>query len=299
MYKLKYIILGLLLTSSCNLLAQKIAIYKGGLTLSMSPATIRDSIIIDTTQMSLKYRFSYSPQRKDSVRWGNILLQIGTEVVKQQDLVLYYSHMIDTKKETKGVLSGKVDTQGNSVTNIFSEIYCNRQTGIMTIVCGDFFDRNKMKDYLQQMPDIKWQLQTGEKQVCGYKCYHAIATYGGREWSVWYTTEIPYTYGPWKLNGLPGMILYATDKNNFTFECIEIIQRVSPIVSYHYSSIQHLKNLETYLRYEYNCYEHPYETFSQGGEALLYVSGPDGKAKAIDTSYKVPYVPIEQELSEK
>lgn len=299
MCQLKCFVFGLLLTFSCNLSAQKIAIYKGQLMLNMCPSIIRDSTIIDTAKLSLKYRFTNFTQDKDSIVWCNLLLQIGSRVVKQQDLVMYYSHMINTNREVNSALSRKLDTEGTRVSNLYSEFYCDRQTGLMNVVSGDFFDRNKMKDYVQQMPEIKWTLRADEKQVCGYRCFRAVGTYGGREWSVWYTTEIPYAYGPWKLNGLPGMILHATDHNYFSFECVEIMQRAAPIVRYQYNSMQHVHNLETFLRYERRCYDHPYETFAEGGMAFLYVSGADGHAKAIDDSYKVPHIPIELESGGK
>ena len=45
--------------------------------------------------------------------------------------------------------------------------------------------------------------------VLGMECKKATTNFRGRYWEVWYTEEIPISQGPWKLCGLPGMILKA------------------------------------------------------------------------------------------
>ncbi len=60
---------------------------------------------------------------------------------------------------------------------------------------------------------IKWELIKGEtKEVCGYTCSKARANYSGRTWEVWYAEEIALPFGPWKLVGLPGLVLEAKSK---------------------------------------------------------------------------------------
>ena len=68
-----------------------------------------------------------------------------------------------------------------------------------------------------------WQLQDGDSIVCGYPCHKAITTFRGRTWMVWYTLDLPYSDGPWKFCGLPGLVLYAYDsEDKFRFNCIGI-----------------------------------------------------------------------------
>ena len=52
----------------------------------------------------------------------------------------------------------------------------------------------------------------------------AETDYHGRHWTVWFTPEIPIMDGPWKLQGLPGLILEAyepTGQHTFVVTGIE------------------------------------------------------------------------------
>ena len=79
--------------------------------------------------------------------------------------------------------------------------------------------------YTEKMPEFEWKLQDKDSTICGYVCHKAQSTYRGRTWTAWYTEELPYDNGPWKLCGLPGLILKAEDKKgDFAFTCIGIKQ---------------------------------------------------------------------------
>ena len=54
-------------------------------------------------------------------------------------------------------------------------------------------------------------MKEGKDTICGYVCNIAEGFYGGRQWIVKYAPEIPTQNGPWKLTGLPGLILDAAD----------------------------------------------------------------------------------------
>ena len=67
--------------------------------------------------------------------------------------------------------------------------------------------------------DIRWKLHAETDSVCGMPCQRATATYGGREWTAWFCSEIPSSAGPWRLCGLPGLILRAEADGVHTFTC--------------------------------------------------------------------------------
>jgi GLPGLI family protein len=60
-------------------------------------------------------------------------------------------------------------------------------------------------------PELEWQISNETKEIGGYHCTKAITSYRGRNWIAWFSPDIALPYGPWKLHGLPGLILEAYD----------------------------------------------------------------------------------------
>lgn len=74
------------------------------------------------------------------------------------------------------------------------------------------------------IPKINWTILTETKKIGRFDCNKAICSFRGRDYTAWFTLEIPLPYGPWKLQGLPGLILEAYDTNKeilFYFKSIE------------------------------------------------------------------------------
>lgn len=65
--------------------------------------------------------------------------------------------------------------------------------------------------YREPLDEIAWTVADSTKQILGYECIKATADYHGRKWTAWFAPEIPVQDGPWKLHGLPGMILEAAE----------------------------------------------------------------------------------------
>lgn len=61
--------------------------------------------------------------------------------------------------------------------------------------------------------NIEWNITDKKKTILGYECQKAIGIFRGREYTAWFTSEIPVPFGPWKLFGLPGLIMEAADKD--------------------------------------------------------------------------------------
>jgi GLPGLI family protein len=78
---------------------------------------------------------------------------------------------------------------------------------------------------LDTLPKIEWRIFEDKKTILSYVCQKATGIFRGRTYIVWFTTELPMPAGPWKLNGLPGIILAANDdKNEVFFEAIKMVR---------------------------------------------------------------------------
>lgn len=114
--------------------------------------------------------------------------------------------------------------------------------------------------YEEEMPQIEWELGDSVKTILGYECHEANAHFRGREWHVFYTEEIPVSDGPWKLHGLPGLIMSATDRNgDYRFTCVGVkAKSVKPIGIYDvpYNNTTRRKFYDTLHRYDINPYSY-------------------------------------------
>ncbi len=75
------------------------------------------------------------------------------------------------------------------------------------------------------LPKIAWELVDSYKEIGGYGCQKAEGEFGGRLYEVWFAKDIPIPFGPYKLWGLPGLILEARDEFGlvrFTFAGLEL-----------------------------------------------------------------------------
>lgn len=87
--------------------------------------------------------------------------------------------------------------------------------------------------YEEALESPEWEIISGDTLIVGYNCQKARTHFRGRTWDVWFTPQIPVNDGPWKLCGLPGLILYAKDiKDDFLFECIGIKNGENELVSF-------------------------------------------------------------------
>jgi GLPGLI family protein len=100
----------------------------------------------------------------------------------------------------------KVSPQGDQVVYDFKN----------NILLSNILYRKQI--YVKEIPSkISWKLEKETKKVGNFNCKKATTNFRGRSYVAWYTAEIPVSYGPWKLQGLPGLILEAYDVNKFVY----------------------------------------------------------------------------------
>lgn len=62
--------------------------------------------------------------------------------------------------------------------------------------------------------DINWKIDNEFNVLSGIRVQKATCEFRGRKYVVWFAPEIPTKAGPFKFNGLPGLILSVTDERN-------------------------------------------------------------------------------------
>lgn len=126
-----------------------------------------------------------------------------------------------------GMMAAEID-KGNP--NVFATLGGHKRSFLYKNYSGnqvveeDYFDITPWL-YKEDWVKPEWTITDETKEILGYECVKAVADYRGRKWTAWFTPEIPVQEGPWKLCGLPGLILEAYDANrDYVFECCGLRQ---------------------------------------------------------------------------
>lgn len=80
---------------------------------------------------------------------------------------------------------------------------------------------------------LDWKLTPETKKIEGFNCQKANTSFRGREYEAWFTNDIAVTAGPWKLWGVPGLILEVYDKTQevgFYFKSIALNKPVKEFI---------------------------------------------------------------------
>ncbi|MBS1522097.1 MAG: GLPGLI family protein [Bacteroidetes bacterium] len=83
-----------------------------------------------------------------------------------------------------------------------------------------------METYLidDAMPAMDWKISSDTATYGGLHCQKATTHFKGRDYTAWFCPDMPLHVGPWKLNGLPGVIVEAYDAKKdvqFMFDGVE------------------------------------------------------------------------------
>jgi GLPGLI family protein len=116
------------------------------------------------------------------------------------------TYEIENEKGGSIYLGMKVSKQGDQVTyNI------KKNTMWSNLLYGEHV-------YVKEItPKINWKIEKDTKKIGSFICKKATTFFRGRNYIAWFTSEIPLPFGPWKLNGLPGIILEAYDNNKYVY----------------------------------------------------------------------------------
>ena len=273
-----------------------------------SMAQTKDSI--DVCQFVVAYDYKCHTQDRNGqavVDSFKLAVQVGTHVTKCTG---FYKTMLEDFHEWKNM-----DYQmgeWNARTYNIPTWYINHPDGEMQTL--DVIVPNRYH-VTGVAPKIDWQMSADTLTIGGYSCQKAVGKYAGRRWTVWFTEEVPTMAGPWKLRGLPGLIVKATDAegiHEFLFCGLE--NRQTPIVFRPNSKsikmdqkrfIKHRNKVFTNKQYVANPrYYIPDGALEAAGAIEMWAGGPEpapeDKQTVIDRSMIVPkkvnvYQPLEQE----
>lgn len=159
---------------------------------------------------------------------GNTLLFEYSTTYHKPERNIYHSKLFANKDSSTFYWNDKTEEKNefedsnltisvlDSIGTINQINYSNQQ-----LLTSYTFGRRRL--IKEPVPLMNWKLASGTKIILGYTCKKAELSFRGRDYTAWYTNEIPLNTGPWKFTGLPGAILEAYDANQqINFKCYKI-----------------------------------------------------------------------------
>lgn len=184
------------------------------------------------------YRFYFEYKRQfDTLTYHDtredlIILQVGQNVSKSFSYFTFRSDSLRATPEGDRVLSEMINRALREAMatgerfefpyhrRMITMVYKNHPTGHVTVTDGFGGIHFRYTDYLHPQ---QWILTDSTKTIMGYTCQMAVSVFRGRRWIAWFAPGIPISDGPWKLSGLPGLIMEAYDeKKHFHFNLVGI-----------------------------------------------------------------------------
>ena len=175
--------------------------------------TYRTKSVRDTTKLDSVGRYSYENE--------DMQLEVG-EKVSYFYSATYRAYIENLRKSLDGN-NIQIETSSPARGNLSMDFYRGYPAGKSTYLDEVLSEKFRITEPLEQP---KWDIiADSTKQILNYACQMARCKFKGRTWTAWFTTDIPLDNGPWKLYGLPGLILRAYDaKQQYIFDCVGMKQ---------------------------------------------------------------------------
>lgn len=181
---------------------QKVTDKKSGETVALT-----DTMALDMGPVYSIY-YDWNKNYRDSlsrVKWESASRGVKSITVNKRDDLSVY-------KDRPG------NYEVSSYKGESSKLYKNRKKNKIVIIDGNNFEMFKCTE---EVAPPTWEFTSDTLTLLGYVCQKAVTTFRGRKYEAWFTPAIPINEGPWKLYGLPGLILKVdADEGTFLFEAI-------------------------------------------------------------------------------
>lgn len=250
---------------------------------------------IDEVQFIAQYELTSVPDtlKPDKTDSETMMLKVGSKSAQYYSYTRFVTDSLfreQLRKSPDGRVmnrQGPDSNPGRQTAQIFKNYPAGKTTTLDQIASSRF--RCEEKNEVPQ-----WELLPDTMTILSYPCQKAICSFKGRDYEAWFTTEIPRSEGPWKLQGLPGLIMQAKDtEGHYQFECTGIIRpQAEEKLMFGADGYQPVsrKDLNTvYKRYAADPMGY---VASTAPNMKLVMKGPDGQdIRPKDT----PFNPIERE----
>ena len=245
---------------------------------------------LDTCYLTVTYRFKYKANEKDdSLSHDDLMdLQLGRKYN-----AFFSRNLRDLDIQNTKELKTTMQFQTVPESYVGFDLLVNHGDSTM-IVTNRVPYTSQVIEYTEQTPAPAWTyVPEDTASVMGYHCHVAKCNYGGREWKVYYTNDIPLPYGPWKLNGVKALVLKAEDsEHNFVFEAEGLTQKTQPIIRYEWN--RKAMNKEDWERFEREMYQNAGAFVRNTGARIIIMDNSEQGFHRLNEDWSQFYNPLEK-----
>lgn len=158
-----------------------------------------------------EYKFIPDSTNKADVKKEMMLLDIdknGSNYYSQDKFIADSTMKADMEKQLKaasGNFTINRTERPGQVGYKVTKAYPDFKTFLFLKISTDSY---KIEE--DQKPE--WKILPEKQKVGEYNAQKATTTFGGREWTAWFSTDLPFQDGPYKFYGLPGLIVKIEDR---------------------------------------------------------------------------------------
>lgn len=231
-----------------------------------------DDAYLECTYNAKYVRDTLESETEGGVKEDVLKLMIGPKASKFYSYKTYLADSTIRAEITPGrsldLGSGSRYEQGETYI-----IYKDREKGELT-----YTDKISMDHFMYQekTEPQQWEILDQTKEILGYECQKAVCDFRGRRYEAWFTWEVPISEGPWKFEGLPGLIMaVADDQGHYSFEIAGIMQVENTPINYA-DAKYHKTKRKDFLKTMYKYASNPIEYLQNNSGAQITIVNVDG-----------------------
>jgi hypothetical protein len=115
-------------------------------------------------------------------------------------------YMMPLPGQTSGTSGIELLAEADTVFRVIKE----HDEGILLF--SDIGLDGRVRHYRDTLYPMEWKLLPESRWIEGIECQKAVTFFKGRSYTAWFAPSIPLGNGPWKLGGLPGLIVEAYEE---------------------------------------------------------------------------------------
>lgn len=259
--------------------------------LAPAPQSLSDFKNLGTSRYEVRYSFKFKKHKTDKEYLEDIrVLQIGNEFVKDYSDIIYHFDSLATENFRKGL-----PTSSNTNETLPCEIFNYHKKKEIKVKYRLLLNGGVLC-YDDTYPTFDWKFSSETPvEIMGYLCGKATGNFAGRKYSVWYTMDIPFPYGPYKFYGLPGLILKVEESTGmYVWEAFSIVKSAVPINNYTYE--KEIKcNRQEANRTIGRMMRKPLTFLSSSGSKIMVARSDGSFGTPTNNEQEILYEPIELE----